>query len=115
MFPQLGPGMKHTRHIELAEWQRLLVEQNPRGLLRGLIQSDGCRATNVIHRQLPGGVRTYSYTRYFFSNMSGDIRGIFTDALDLLGLAWRQNRHNSISIARREAVEALDSFVGPKA
>jgi hypothetical protein len=46
--------------------------------------------------------------------MSGDIRGIFTDALDLLGIAWRQNRFNSISVARAEAVAALDEFVGPK-
>jgi len=59
-------------------------------------------------------VREYAYPRYFFSNMSADIRAIYTDALDLLGVAWRQNRHNSISVARREAVAALDAFVGPK-
>jgi hypothetical protein len=53
--------------------------------------------------------------RYLFTNESRDIRAIFTDALDLLGIAWRQNRHNSISVARREAVAALDEFVGPKA
>lgn len=87
---------------------------DPRPLIRGLIQSDGCRATNIIHRALPGGPRTYTYPRYFFSNMSEDILGIFTDALDLLGIAWRQNRFNSISVARREAVAALDEFVGPK-
>jgi hypothetical protein len=64
---------------------------------------------------LPGGPRWYSYPRYFFSNTSTDIQGIFTDALDLLGIAWKQNRWNSISVARREAVAALDEFVGPKA
>jgi hypothetical protein len=42
------------------------------------------------------------------------IRGIFTDALDLLGIAWRQSNPRNISIARREAVAALDAFVGPK-
>jgi hypothetical protein len=46
--------------------------------------------------------------------MSAEIRGIFTDALDQLGIGWRQNRFNSISVARREAVAALDAFVGPK-
>jgi hypothetical protein len=56
----------------------------------------------------------YAYPRYFFSNMSVDILGIFTDALDQLGIAWRQNRFNCISIARAEAVEVLDEFVGPK-
>jgi hypothetical protein len=46
--------------------------------------------------------------------MSGDVLGIFTNALDQLGIAWNQNRFNSISVARREAVAALDEFVGPK-
>jgi hypothetical protein len=115
VFPQHGPGMKHTRKIALTDWQQVLVERNPHGLIRGLIHSDGCRATNSVQRMLPAGPRRYSYTRYFFSNVSTDIRTIFTDSLDLLGIAWKQNRWNSISIARREAVAALDEFVGPKA
>jgi Homeodomain-like domain len=114
MFPQHGPGMKHTRPIVLADWQRDLVAADPRPLIRGLIHSDGCRCTNHVERRLPTGTRHYAYPRYFFSNESADIRGIFRDALDLLGVAWRQNRHNSISVARAEAVEALDEFVGPK-
>jgi hypothetical protein len=32
-----------------------------------------------------------------------------------LGIEWKQNRRNSISVAHREAVPALDEFVGPKA
>jgi hypothetical protein len=115
LFPQHGPGMKHTRPIILADWQRELVVADPRPLIRGLIHSDGCRATNIVMRPLPSGPRIYAYPRYFLSNESADIRGIFTDALDLLGIAWRQNRRNSISVARAEAVEALDQFVGPKA
>jgi hypothetical protein len=114
MIPQHGPGMKHTRPIVLTGWQRDIVATNPYGLIRGLIQSDGCRAMNTIHRTLPSGVRTYSYPRYFFSNVSDDIRGIYTDALDLLGIEWKQNRWNSISVAKRAAVAALDQFVGPK-
>ncbi len=27
LFPQHGPGRKHTRRIELAEWQRVIVER----------------------------------------------------------------------------------------
>jgi hypothetical protein len=114
MIPQHGPGMKHTRPIMLTDWQTELVVANPRPLIRGLIHSDGCRATNTIHRSLPSGVHTYHYPRYFFSNVSTDIQGIFTDALDILGIAWKRNRWNSISVARREAVAALDEFVGPK-
>ncbi|HVS67811.1 MAG TPA: hypothetical protein VHE56_04625 [Mycobacteriales bacterium] len=114
LFPQHGPGRKHERPIRLADWQRAEVARNPRGLIRGLIQSDGYRGTNVVHRPLPSGTRTYGYSRYLFVNESADIREIFTDALDLLGIAWKQNRRNSISVARREAVAALDEFVGPK-
>ncbi|MBV9486804.1 MAG: hypothetical protein JO246_12185 [Frankiaceae bacterium] len=114
MLPQHGPGLKHTRPIVLADWQLDLVRADPRPLIRGLIQSDACRAMNTIHHNLPGGRRSYQYPRYFFSNVSDDIRGIFTDALDLLDIDWKQNRWNSISVAKRDAVAALDEFVGPK-
>jgi hypothetical protein len=114
VFPQHGPGMKHTRPIILEPWQRDLVKQDPRPLVRGLIHSDGCRITNWTEKTAGGVTKRYTYPRYFFSNVSDDIRGIFTDALDRLGIAWKQNRWNSISVARREAVAALDEFVGPK-
>jgi hypothetical protein len=35
-------------------------------------------------------------------------------ALDQVGVEWRYNRPNSISIARRAAVAVLDEHVGPK-
>ncbi|HEU5033375.1 MAG TPA: hypothetical protein VFT62_01310 [Mycobacteriales bacterium] len=114
LLPQHGPGMKHTRPIVLEPWQRELVAADPRPLIRGLIHSDGCRVTNWTDRQVGGTTKRYTYPRYFFSNVSDDIRGIFTGALDLLGIAWKQNNWNSISVARREAVAALDEFVGPK-
>jgi hypothetical protein len=106
LFPQHGPGMKHTRSIVPADWQRSLVDQDPRPLLRGLIHSDGCR---VINKSMG-----YEYLRYMFVNASPDIRGIFTDACDQLGIPWRQSAHRTISIARREGIEILDSFVSPK-
>ena len=114
LLPQHGPGMKHTRPIVLEPWQLELVRQDPRPLVRGLIQSDGCRITNWTERRVGGTTKRYTYPRYFFSNTSEDIRRIFTDALDQLGIAWRQNNARNISIARREAVAALDDFVGPK-
>jgi hypothetical protein len=43
LFPQHGPGKKHTRPIFIAEWQQKLAERWHEQLLRGLIQSDGCR------------------------------------------------------------------------
>jgi hypothetical protein len=114
LFPQHGRGRKHERPIMLEEWQLELVRQDPRPLIRGLIHSDGCRVTNWTEKRVGGTTKRYTYPRYHFTNVSDDIRGIFTDALDLLGIAWKQNNWNCISVARREAVAALDEFVGPK-
>lgn len=114
VFPQHGKGPKHLRPIVLAPWQRALVEQHPRQLIRGLIHSDGCRCVNRIHRPLKDGPRTYEYVRYFFTNMSADIRGLFTWACGLAGIECRPNTEHDISIAKRESVQLLDEFVGPK-
>jgi hypothetical protein len=114
VFPQHGPGMKHTRSIVLEPWQQRLVDADPRPLVRGLIHSDGCRVTNWTERSVGGTTKRYTYPRYLFSNASDDIRLIFTSSLDRLGIAWRQMNARNISIARREAVAALDEFVGPK-
>ncbi|TCC05235.1 transcriptional regulator [Kribbella soli] len=111
VFPQHGPGRKHLRKIELADWQREIVAEYPEQLLRGLFHSDGCRFVNWASK--PDGKRYY-YPRYMFSNESEDIRKILTDALDQLGIAWRQPRRNAIAVSRREAVAVLDTFVGAK-
>jgi hypothetical protein len=41
VFPQVGPGPKHLRRIELEDWQWRLVDRHPRELIKGLIHSDG--------------------------------------------------------------------------
>jgi hypothetical protein len=110
VLPQHGPGRKHQRPIVLCEWQQDIIDTDPWPLIRGLIHSDGCRA---INRVTVRGVR-YDYPRYFFANESPDILQIMGDALDRVGVAWRRNRRNSISVARRDAVAALDRRVGPK-
>ncbi|WP_238163858.1 hypothetical protein [Kribbella pittospori] len=109
--PATRPGRKHLRKIELAQWQREIVAKYPEQLLRGLFHSDGCRFVNWASK---ADGRRYYYLRYQFSNESDDIRKILTDALDLLGIAWRQPRPNTIAISRMEAVAVLDTFVGPK-
>jgi hypothetical protein len=75
------------------------------------LHSDGSRYVNRIRT----AKREYRYPTYAFTNASADIRAIFTDHLDLLGVAWRPAGERNITIARREAVAALDGFVGPKA
>jgi hypothetical protein len=106
LFPQHGPGRKHERSIQLAPWQWGLVFGSPRELLRGLLHSDGCRVLNRVNGT--------TYPRYLFTNFSRDIRAIFTTTCDLLAIRWRRPKWNTISVARRQDVAFLDSFVGPK-
>lgn len=114
VFPQHGPGKKHERPIVLEDWQEAIVEQCPREFIRGLIHSDGCRVTNWTTRIVAGEKKRYEYPRYHFTNESADIRDLFTGTLDSLGLEWRYNNRNTVSIARRDSVAALNEFVGPK-
>jgi len=107
-FPQAGPGRKHERKIELTAWQWAYVWQEPGMFLRGLIHSDGCRVQNKVWHG------KYSYPRYFFSNESLDIQQLFREACDIIGIEHRNNRRNSISVARRASVALLDEIVGPK-
>jgi hypothetical protein len=116
LFPQCGPGPKHLRPIVLADWQQDIVAADPRPFLRGLIHSDGCRSINRFTTELPSGrVAEYAYARYFFTNMSADIRGLFCAACDQLGVRWTQSNHRNISVAHRPSVRVLDAFIGPKA
>lgn len=109
LLPQHGEGRKHERPIVLADWQKALTARHPRALIRGLIHSDGSRFMNTIRT----AKRQYVYPTYAFTNASADIRAIFTDHLNQLGIAWRASGRN-IAIATRPAVIALDDFVGPK-
>ncbi|ANB05867.1 hypothetical protein SAM40697_1907 [Streptomyces ambofaciens] len=118
LFPQHGPGRKHDRRIALAPWQQSIVDTCPWEFIRGLIHSDGCRITNWTTR-LVGGVRKrYEYPRYFFTNKSDDIRKLFTDALERVGIEWTHcTRHGApynISVARGACVALMDAHVGPK-
>src|SRR4051812_45522829 len=42
LFPQHAPGRKCDRTIELAKWQRAIIERERHAFLGGLIDSDGC-------------------------------------------------------------------------
>jgi hypothetical protein len=59
-------------------------------------------------------VAEYAYPRYFFSNLSADIRGLFCESCEQLGLRWTQSNHRNISISHRTSVALLDENVGPK-
>ncbi len=110
LFPQHGTGRKHHRRIELADWQQNRVNTAPQQFLRGLIHTDGWRGLNRVH--VKG--KNYAYPRYQFSNRSDDIRRLFTDTCEKLGVQWRQWTRYHVSVARRESVAILDSFIGAK-
>jgi hypothetical protein len=109
------PWSKHKRPIALQDWQQEIVDTYSGIVVRGLIRSGGCRVTNWARRPVGGELKRYEYPRYFFSNKSMDILGLCCAALDRLGIAYRRPRWDRVWVARREAVAALDVWVGPKA
>ena len=100
VFPQHGPGRKHTRRIVLAEWQRSIVEARPADFLRGCLESDGCRHRRVVNRK--------DYPAYSFSNRSEDILQLFVRACELLSVRCRRSNAWTLPIARRPDVALLD-------
>ncbi|MFJ7042577.1 helix-turn-helix domain-containing protein [Streptomyces sp. NPDC101112] len=118
LFPQHGPGKKHERSIVLAAWQQAIVDAHPWEFVRGLIHSDGCRVTNWTTRVVGGECKRYEYPRYFFTNTSDDIRRLYTDTLDKVGVEWttlaRGSDPYNISVARKASVALMDAHVGPK-
>ncbi len=70
-----------------------------------MIHSDGCRFINTG--------RKWSHARYAFSSRSADIRKIFCDACDLLGVHWTVAPH-TVYVSRKDDVAVLDRFIGPK-
>ena len=81
------------------------MRRYPAAFLAGLIHSDGCRCINRVNG--------YAYPRYFFSNASADIRGLFKMACAVVGVECRESGPY-VSVARRHSVEILDQLVGPK-
>jgi hypothetical protein len=98
--------MKHTRRIALEPWQQALIDQATEEFVLGLIHSDGCRVV--------ANDRGVMSVRYHFSNMSEDILGLFTAALDALEIPWSRSSKKIVSIYRKAATARLDEFVGPK-
>jgi hypothetical protein len=106
LFPQHGAGMKHKRDIVLENWQSRIVEREPWPFLRGCFRSDGCSFMNRTGR--------YEYLSYEFSNRSAQIRELFMDACDLVGVEYRPYRRY-VRIYRRPSVALMHEHVGVKA
>ena len=106
LFPQHGTGKKHERSIYLADWQRDLVSRNHESLIRGLIQSDGCRTV--------ANDRGVESVRYHFYNLSEDIKAIYCASLEALGIHWTRPSYKDIAVYRKADTARMDEFVGPK-
>jgi hypothetical protein len=59
-------------------------------------------------------VAEYAYVRYFFTNHSADIRGIFVEHCELVGVRVSRSNHRNLSISHRRSVAILEQIVGPK-
>ena len=105
LFPQAGSGRKHTRPIELDDWQMDILAREPWAFPRGCIRSDGCVFVNRTGR--------YSYVSYDFKNLSPDILGLFTHACELMGADYRRYAHH-VRIYRRASVALFAAHVGAK-
>ncbi|MBW8751005.1 MAG: transcriptional regulator [Propionibacteriales bacterium] len=114
LFPQHGPGYKHTRRLRMEDWQRDIVEAYPADFLRGLFHSDGCRVNNWATRTVAGEKKRYDYPRWQFTNMSPEIMRWCGEALDLLEIPWRRSNHKTLSVSTRAAVARLDELIGLK-
>ena len=91
-------------------WQRAITHEHAELLVRGLIDSDGCRFLNRVRH----GEKVYVYPRYMFSNRSRRSTAIFTEHLDLLGdrVALVERPHD---LGRAPRIRGpYDEFVGPK-
>ena len=43
-----------------------------------------------------------------------DIRRIFCEHCELLGIRWTQSNPRNISVSHRDSVALMDEFIGPK-
>jgi len=100
-------------HRRLVEHGRSLatVLAGDQGPLASRSRAVLCRTTNRFRTTLPSGrVAEYAYARYFFSNLSADIRGLFCDACDALGVRWTLSNPRNVSVAHRASVARLDAI-----
>ena len=87
----------------------------PADFLRGLFHSDGCRANNWTQTMIGGKLKRYYYPRWHFTTTAAEIRTWCCEALDLIGVPWRQSDWKTISVSTRAGVAEFDELIGLKA
>jgi len=96
--------------IAFESWQQAIVDRHPDELVRGLIDSDGCRPINRFsHDACRGARRGAACARYVLSNPRADIRGLFCAAGRRPRPCWTLSGARNASVARRASVARLDA------
>lgn len=77
--------------------------------------SPGVRARTHSQRWLPDRCeRGVKSVRYHFSNKSEDIKALYCESLDALGVRWTRPCDRQVAVYRKSSVAILDDFIGPK-
>jgi len=70
----------------------------------------GAPAVLCVSTWPSGRVAEYAYPRYFFPNLSADIRGLFCATCDQLGVRWTLPNPRNASVEHRNSVAVLDAI-----
>jgi hypothetical protein len=101
----LGDG--HVTHRPPGGWTlRVASDQQYESIIEEILAA--------MDTTFPGGRARGLPPRYFFTNHSGDIRRIFTEQCELLGIRVTQPNHRNPAISHRRSVAILEELVGPK-
>jgi len=104
-FPQHGKGVKHSRKIELFDFQKQNIDY--KNLMRGLFISDGSFY-----------VALNKYERYNFTNKSLDIINIFRECLNHFnishGFRVKPNNIYIVEVQKKSEVIKMKDLVGKK-
>jgi hypothetical protein len=104
IFPQHGPGKKHLRKLELADWQKEIIAKYPKEFIKGLMHSDGCRYL------------VNDAVKYELKNYSNDILDFFEWACSLINVDTRRHSKNKTAtiLRKKKDVDIFETFLGPK-
>lgn len=111
LFPQIGPGAKYKRKIELLQWQLDIIDEYPKDFISGLFYSDG---SIYDHCQIING-KEYKYVHYSFSNKSLDIVQYLLRSLKQIGvekdLYLHPRGHYIVQNFKKEQCKILAEFL----
>lgn len=107
-----GVGKKHNRSITLNDWQKTIVDEHPKQFIKGLFHTDGSRYVWNCRGK-------YTYVRYSFANRSEDVFNLLISAMAKIKLYptttfSKNDKCHILTISRKQDIETLDLFIGPK-